>query len=84
MFIKETKIGRMRESLFIPPHMQQMKLCTSDIPTNAVAVAGQCMDIAVADFMHSHMLPFSLTECPKFLKLIETAKTLGTGYLLPD
>jgi hypothetical protein len=36
--------------------MQQMKLCTSDIPTNAIA--GQCMDIAVADFMHSHMLSF--------------------------
>jgi hypothetical protein len=43
--------------------MQQMKLCTSDIPINAIA--GQRMDIAVADFMHSHMLPFSLTECPR-------------------
>jgi len=57
--------------------MQQMKLCTSDIPTNA-------MDIAVANFMHSHMLPFSLTECPKFLKLLITAKSLGKGYLPPD
>jgi len=62
--------------------MQQMKLCTSDIPTNAIA--GQRMDIAIADFMHSHMLPFSLTECPKFLKLINTAKSMGTGYLPPD
>ena len=64
--------------------MQQMKLCTPNIPTNAIA--GQHMDIAVADFMHSHMLPFSLTECPKFLKLINTAKSLalGTGYLPPD
>jgi len=75
-------MGRLRGSLFIPPHMQQMKLCTSDIPTNAIA--GQRMDIAVADFMHSHMLPFSLTECPKFLKLLNTAKSLGTGYLPPD
>ncbi len=75
-------MGRVRGSLFIPPHMQQMKLCTSDIPTNAVA--GQRMDIAIANFMHSHMLPFSLTERPKFLKLLETAKSLGTGYLPPD
>ena len=76
-------MGRLRRSLFIPPHMQQMKLCTSDISTNAVA--GQRMDIAVVDFMHSHMLPFSLKECPKFLKkLIKTAKTLDTGYLPPD
>jgi hypothetical protein len=75
-------MGRVRGSPFIPPHMQQMKLCTSDIPTNAVA--GQRMDIAIANFMHSHILPFSLTECPKFLKVLETAKSLGTGYLPPD
>jgi hypothetical protein len=62
--------------------MQQMKLCTSDNPTNAIA--GHRMDIAVANFMHSHMLPFSLTECPKFLKLLNTAKSLDTGYLPPD
>jgi len=42
------------------------------------------MDIAVADFMQSHMLLFSLTECPKFFKLIKTAKTVGTRYLPPD
>ena len=79
---KRPRLGRLRGSPFIPSHMQQMKLCTSDIPTNAIA--GQRMDIAVADFMHSHMLPFSLTECPKFLKLLNTAKSLGTGYLPPD
>ena len=79
---KRPRIGRLRGGPFVPPHLQQMKLCTSDIPTNAIA--GQRMDIAVADFMHSHMLPFSLTECPKFLKLLNTAKSLGTGYLPPD
>jgi hypothetical protein len=67
---------------FAPHHLQQMKLRTLDIPTNAVAE--QRMDIAIADFMHSHMLTFSLTECPKFLKLLKTSKTLGTGYLPPD
>ncbi len=79
---KRPRIGRLRGSQFIPPHMQQMKLCTSDIPTNAIA--GQRINIAGANFMHSHILPFSLTECPKFLKLLNTAKTLGTGYLPPD
>ena len=79
---KRQRSGRLRGGPFAPPHLQQMKLCTSDIPTNAIA--GQRMDIAVADFMHSHMLPFSLTECPKFLKLLNTAKSLGTGYLPPD
>ncbi len=57
-------------------------MCTSDIPTNAVA--GHRTDIAVANFKHSHMLPFPLTECPKFLKLLLTAKSLGRGYLPPD
>ncbi len=79
---KRSRIGRLRGGPFVPPHLQQMKLCTSDIPTNAIA--GQRMDIAVADFMHSHMLPFSLTECPMFLKLLNTAKSLGTGYLPPN
>jgi hypothetical protein len=51
--------------------MQHMKLCIPNIPTNAIA--GQRMDIAVADFMHSHMLPFFLTECPMFIKLLNTA-----------
>ena len=79
---KRPRIGRLRGGPFAPPHLQQMKLCTSDIPTNAIA--GQRMDIAVADFMHSHMLPFSLTECLKFLKLLNMAKSLGRGYLPPD
>ena len=80
---KRPRIGRLRGGPFIPLHLQQMKLCTSDIPTKN-AIAGQRMDIAVAIFMHSHMLPFSLTECPKFLKLLNTAKSLGTGYFPPD
>ena len=75
-------MGRVRGSLFIHPHMHQMKLCTSDNPTNAIA--GQRMDIAVTNFMHSHRLPFTLTECPKFLKLLETAKSLGTGCIPPN
>jgi len=75
-------MGRVRGSLFILSHMHQMKLCKSDNPTNAVA--GQRMDIAVTNFMHSHRLSFTLTECPKFLKLLGTAKSLGTGCIPPD
>ncbi len=75
-------MGRLKGGPFVPYHMQQTKLCTSEIPTNAIA--GQRMDISITNFMHSHMLRFSLTERPKFLKLFETAKTLGTGYLPPD
>jgi len=65
---KRPRMGRLRGSPFNPPHMQQMKLCTSDIPY----------------FMHGHMFPFSLTECPKFIKLLGTAKSLGTVYLPRD
>ena len=78
---KRPRIGRLRGSPFIPPHMQQMKLCTPNIPTNAIA--GQRMDIAVADFMHSHMLPFFLTECP-VPQATQHGKSLGTGYLPPQ
>ena len=74
--------GRMRGGPFFATPKQQMKLCTSDIPTPAVVV--QRMNICIADFMHSHMLPFTLTECSKFLKVLQMAKSLGTGYLPPD
>jgi hypothetical protein len=42
------------------------------------------MDIAIADFVHSICLPFSLTRCPKFLKVIAEAKYVGTKYLPPN
>ncbi len=47
------------------------------------ALASRRMDIAVADYIHSNMLPFSLTRDPKFLKMIEVAKTLGPRYNTP-
>jgi hypothetical protein len=42
------------------------------------------MDIAIANFVHSNCLPFSLTRCPKFLKVIAEAKNVGTKYLPPN
>ncbi len=36
------------------------------------------MNMAIADFIHSNCLPFSLTEYPKFLKLIHTVRQLGS------
>jgi hypothetical protein len=55
-----------------------IKLCSTDMPTNA-----QHMDNnAIADLMHNHMLPFTMVECTKFIKIIKAAKTLGTSYFL--
>jgi hypothetical protein len=54
-----------------------MKLCTTDMPTDV-----QRMDIAIANILHCQMLPFTMVECPKLLKMIKTAKTLSTSYFL--
>jgi hypothetical protein len=59
-----------------------MMLCPSRNATDALA--SWRMDIAVADYIHSSMLPFSLTREPKFLKIIDVAKTLGPRYNTPD
>ena len=42
------------------------------------------MDVALADFLHSHCLPFSLAEDPKLLKLIQAAYALGPNYKPPS
>ncbi len=42
------------------------------------------MDIAIANFVHSNCLSFSLTRCPKFCKAIAEAKNVGTKYLPPN
>ena len=41
------------------------------------SAASDRMDMAIADFVHSNCLPFSLAEDPKFLRVIEVAKSLG-------
>jgi hypothetical protein len=58
----------------------QMKLCGNAINPNAPA----CMDVAIANFIHSHCLPFSLAGDPKFMKIIEEARNLGPSYTPPD
>ena len=58
-----------------------MKLCGRDVND---PIANQRMDIAIANFVHSNCLPFSLTRCPKFLKVIAEAKNVGTKYLPPN
>lgn len=52
---------------------RQMKLCGNSIDPNAP----ERMNMAIADFIHSNCLPFSLSEDPKFLKVIQVAKMLG-------
>ena len=73
--------GRPRGAPFVQPQQQQMKLCGRDIND---PIPNQRMDIA-ANFVHSNCLPFSLTRCPKFLKVIAEGKNVvGTKYLPPN
>jgi hypothetical protein len=58
-----------------------MKLCGRYVND---PIANQRMDIAIADFVHSNCLPFSITKCPEFLKVIAEAKNVGTKYLPPN
>ncbi len=57
-----------------------MKLCGNAIDPNAPAH----MDVAIADFIHSHLLPFSSAQDPKLVKIIEEARKLGPSYLPPN
>ena len=57
----------------------QMKLCGNAIDPNA----GARMDVAITDFIHSHLLPFSLAQDPKLMKIIEEARKLGPSYTPP-
>ena len=58
----------------------QMKLCGNSIDPDAPAR----MDVAIADFIHSHCLPFSLAQDPKLMKIIEEARKLGPSYSPPN
>ena len=58
--------------------MLQMKLCGNS--TNPSAPAR--MDVAIADFIHSHLLPFSIATDVKMLKIIEIATQLGQTYVV--
>jgi hypothetical protein len=59
--------------------MLQLKLCGPKSDPNAPLK----MDVALADFLHSHCLPFSLAEDPKLIQLIQVARTLGPNYKPP-
>ena len=52
---------------------KQMKLCGNAVDPDAP----ERMHMAIADFIHSNCLPFSLAEDPKFLKLLQVGKSLG-------
>jgi hypothetical protein len=62
------------------PKQQQMKLYGNKIKLES----GECCHIAIADFICSNALPFSLSECPKFCKVLEVARGLGPNYQPPD
>ncbi len=57
-----------------------MKLCGNVIDQNAPP----CMDVAIADFINSHCLPFSLAGDTKLMKIIEEARYLGPLYTPSD
>ena len=42
------------------------------------------MDVALADFIYSHLLPFLLAQDPKLMKIIKEARKRGPNYLAPD
>jgi hypothetical protein len=50
---KRARIGpsRPRGAPFVQPQQQQTKLCGRDVNDH---IANQCMDIAIADFVHSN------------------------------
>jgi hypothetical protein len=57
----------------------QMMLCKLKDPE-----APALMDVAVADFLHSHCLPFSLADDKKLMRVIEVACNLGPNYKAPS
>jgi hypothetical protein len=73
--------GGPRGAPFVQPQQQQIKLCGRDVND---PIANQSIDIVIANFVNSNCLPFSLTRCPKFLKVIAEAKNVGTKYLPPN
>ena len=58
--------------------MQQMRLCGNSADPSAPAK----MDVAIADFIHSHLLPFSIASDAKLLKIIEFANQLGQTFVI--
>jgi hypothetical protein len=59
--------------------MMQLKLCGPKTNPNAPAM----MDVVLADFLHSHCLPFALAEDPKLLEMIQVVRSLGPNYKPP-
>ena len=60
-------------------HLQQMGLCGNTIDPGA----GHQLSIAIADFIHSHLLPFSIADDPKLMKIIDEARNLGGSFVSP-
>ena len=42
------------------------------------------MDVAIADFLHSHCLPFLLADDKELMRIIEVARNLGPNYKAPS
>lgn len=46
--------------------------------------AGDMLDIAIADMIHSNLLSFSIAECATFMRVIDIARHCGPGYKPPN
>jgi hypothetical protein len=61
------------------PKGQQMLFGNALLPD-----ANNACHIAIADFIHSNALPFSLSNCLKLLMIIDVLKNLGLDYTPPN
>ena len=60
-------------------HLQQMRLCGNAVDPGA----GNLLSIVISDFIHSHLLSFSIADDPKLMKIINEARNLVGSYVPP-
>ena len=58
-------------------HKVQLKLASAGNLNSVDPLADHCMHIAIADFIISNALPFSLVHCKKFCITVGIARNLG-------
>jgi hypothetical protein len=56
-----------------------MRICGNSVDP----AASTQMDVAISNFIHSHLLPFNIAGDPKLMRIIDIARTLGPSYKAP-
>ena len=62
----------------------QLKLASAGNSNSVDPLANESMHIAIADFIISNALPFSLVHCKKFRIIVGIARNFGSSYVFPD